>query len=161
MNIYRSSITENVSTSASQIIPACNTTQETSIVALVPNQQEIAEFDTVTAISYEASYPEFYKKTMIDESLSHAEVESKFLKENWLTEELTNQLIEHSPCLPKNTDSTSDFSPNSLFEDKCKNLFPIGRMFCNYLQLDQYVTLFLKSWKIMKNRDGNSFRCFY
>ena len=34
-------------------------------------------------------------------------------------------------------------------------------MFCNYLQLDQYVTLFLKSWKIMKNRYGNSFRCFY
>ena len=151
MNIYRSNTTDHDSTSNLQTILTHNITHEQSIIQYTPNQQQIVDFNTETTISYDASYPEFYKEKMIDESLSHAEVESKFLKENWLTEELTNQLIEHSPCLPKNTDYSSDFSPNSLFETKCNNLFPIGRKFCNYLQLDQYVTLFLKSWKIMKN----------
>ena len=47
------------------------------------------------------------------------------------------------------------------FTKKCKSLFPIGRKFANYRQLDEYVTQFLQSWKIVKSRDGYSFRCFY
>ena len=50
---------------------------------------------------------------------------------------------------------------NLIFQKYCLHLFPAQREFANYRQLDQYVDLFLKSWKICKNRDGNSFRCFY
>ena len=40
------------------------------------------------------------------------------------------------------------------FEGKCNNLFPVGRKFTNYRQLDAYVTQFLHSWNIVKIRDG-------
>ena len=32
--------------------------------------------------------------------------------------------------------------------------------FANHRQLEQYLNLFLNSWKIRKNRDGFTFECF-
>ena len=49
----------------------------------------------------------------------------------------------------------------SSFEEKCLRLFPIGRRFANYRQLGQYIETFLRSWSIMKYRDGNSYKYFY
>ena len=42
---------------------------------------ELLTFDFEATISLSTIYPDFYKSTMIDDSLSHKEVEQKFLKE--------------------------------------------------------------------------------
>ena len=43
---------------------------------------------------------------------------------------------------------------------KCRTLFPINRRFANYKQLDEFVTFFLNSWKIRKQRAGMTFKYF-
>ena len=49
---------------------------------------------------------------------------------------------------------------NNTFTKYCNHIFPLKREFANYRELEQYLNLFLNSWKIRKNRDGFSFKCF-
>ena len=110
--------------------------------------------DIFPKIYFSAVYPSFYEEWMISER-EHSEVESYFIKQNWLTEDLINELNSFIP------DSNNESGPNREFESMCKHMFPRGRKFANYRQLDQYITVFLTNWKCIKRREGNSFRCFY
>ena len=85
----------------------------------------------------------------------HCEVEAHFLKEDLLTDELTQELIRFS------ANNNLGILPNNKFEYTCIHIFLSGRKFANYKQLDQYVTVFLESWNSLKYIDGNSFCCFY
>ena len=70
------------------------------------------------------------------------------LNEEWLTTELVNEIIDHLPSdddISRDKETNIPHCTNDTFAKKCKNIFPIGRMFCNYRQLDQYVKMFLES----------------
>ena len=49
----------------------------------------------------------------------------------------------------------------SLFAQQYDKLFHVGRKFTNHRHLEQYLTVFLKRWSILKHRDGYTFECFY
>ena len=71
-----------------------------------------------------------------------------------MTESLVFEIMEHL------ADSRKPDHYNQ-FTNNCIKLFPVGREFANYRQLEQFVNLFLEGWKISKHRDGNTFKCFY
>ena len=50
---------------------------------------------------------------------------------------------------------------NSCIKIKREDRFTLGRRFANHKQMKQYITIFLKTWSVMKHRDGNSFKYFY
>ena len=111
-------------------------------------------FPVSNHVTMAALYPKFYKEE-IEGKKSKLQLEKHFLQENWLTDELTQEL---NSMIPQRNDEIED---NQSFESMCKYTFPPGRQFANYRQLDQYLTLFLEKWKCVKHREGNSFRCFY
>ena len=57
--------------------------------------------------------------------------------------------------------NTSGTEHQIMFARCYQHIIYKGRPFANYRQLDQYASLFMESWKSVKHRDGNSFRCFY
>ena len=108
--------------------------------------------------------PDFYFNDMTDTSLSHEQLEKRFLDAEWLTNELMDEIIDHMPTKqdmePDNIQYSATKSKET-FERYCKRLFPVGRKFVNYKQLEQYLDLFLKQWSIRKHRDGYTYKCFY
>ena len=136
--------------------------QVTAIVPYVnPRQRKLSE---ESLFDDGISYPKFYRKLMTDSSLSHEQLEQKFLNLEWLTESLMEEIIDHSPSSSDGLTNDQDFNSkkySDAFEKHCRALFPKGRRFANYKQLDEFLTLFLESWKIRKFRQGFVFKCFY
>ena len=68
----------------------------------------------------------------------------------------------HAPIKADTKQANGSFIKSKvIFEKHVTKLFKSGRIFANYRQLDQYLTMFLESWSILKNRDGMAFRCSY
>ena len=92
----------------------------------------------------------------------HSEVTTYFIKEEWLTNELVDELMHFTPTTYKlkgNIDKlTTDYQ--SWFLCCCTHVFYKGRHFANYRQLGRYAILLMESWKSVKHRDRNSFRYF-
>ena len=109
-------------------------------------------------------YPSFWDEWMNNKQKTVQETEQFFKSADWLTETLFDELVNRVPDithLAKTDTPTSVSKSQSTFEKYCIDLFPIGRRFVNYKQLDEYVTFFLKSWNIQRQRHGNCFQCFY
>ena len=113
-------------------------------------------------INLEASIPDFYLPGINTDKPGEV-LEQEFLKEDWMTVHLVDELIHFVPPAVDKTKSQeyNDKFLNDTFMKFCTHLFPLRRQFTNYRQLEQYLNLFLKSWKIRKNREGYSFKCFY
>ena len=113
-------------------------------------------------ILFDCVYPDFYENT-INSDKSGEIIEAEFLKAEWMTNELVEELFHFVPPSPQDGQSQEsiDHTLKVTFEKYCAHIFPLKREFANYRQLEQYLNLFLKSWKIRKNRDGYSFKCFY
>ena len=138
-------------------ITAVESDNDKECTSIININQELCldcDMDAFKKIFMLAVYPQFYEQWMISNK-EHSEVETHFIKENWLTDELTQELEFFRPNLRVHT------TQNDKFESMCRHLFPLGRKFANYRQLDQYINVFLESWKCVKHRDGNSFRCFF
>ena len=97
-------------------------------------------------VSMDPIYPEFYTQYMINtKEISNSELECLFLKEDWLTNDHFDELVMNVPSkdemLPDNVHHSTTKCKTS-FEEKCLRLFPIGRRFANYRQLEQYIDFF-------------------
>jgi hypothetical protein len=113
-------------------------------------------------INLEASYPDCYFPGINTDKPGEV-LEQEFQKEDWISVHLVDELIHFVPLVVdknKSQDHNDKFL-NDTFMKFCKHIFPLRRQFANYRQLEQYLNLFLKSWKIRKNREGYSFKCFY
>ena len=114
-------------------------------------------------VSMRSVYPMFYRALMTSDK-THKEIEAEFLRADWITPELFEELYHSAPSLMQTAsecNKQSNLERLREFEVKCNFAFPVGRKFANYRQLDSYVTKFLHAWKIVKHRDGNSFKCFF
>ena len=72
-----------------------------------------------------------------------------------MIEELIDELMEYTPTPVDNSDANESDTQSLLclqFETKCRLVFPVRRFFVNYKQLDQYLSIFLNSWKIKNHR---------
>ena len=79
----------------------------------------------------------------------HSEVTAHFINEEWLTNELIEELMHFTPVVYKLTadinKSATDYQ--TWFSRCCQHVFYKGRPFTNYRQLDQYASLFVEAWK--------------
>ena len=79
---------------------------------------------------------------------SESEIDKFFFSTDWITNELMDQIFSYAHQLADiTTDKISipSIKSNEVFERNCSIIFPENRKFMSYRQLDQFVTLFLKS----------------
>ena len=123
--------------------------QKTAIVPYVkPKDRVPSTVEEDFNVSMEPIYPDFYTKYMINtKEISNTELQSIFLKEDWLTNDHFDELVMNVPSkdemLPDNVHHSTTKCKTS-FEEKCLRLFPIGRRFANYSQLEQYIEFFFE-----------------
>ena len=79
------------------------------------------------------------------EGIFNTELGCRFLEAEWLTEQHMDELIDNVPTKKEmEADNAHHSTPKckSSFQDKCVRLFPIGRGFAKYMQLEHYGNLF-------------------
>ena len=100
-------------------------------------------------------YPEWHTSPK-----SEAELVNQLRTTDFITAELSDELIAHYPIIDDmlpNKIMNSVTKSKSKFTEHILKLFPKTRMFLNYKQLDQYVTTLLQAWSIRKQRHGFTF----
>ena len=79
---------------------------------------------------------------------------------NWITDglraEINDQCFSRDNADPNNRNQRS----GADFQAACLHLFPPGRVFASYKQLQQAADIFLSSWAVKATRPGKSIRCF-
>ena len=91
-------------------------------------------------------------------------INAEYRKRNWITKGLLDELATVYPTAEECTiNRLNRCCGRSLdaFHEKCTKMFPINRVFMNYIQLDQAAKYFLDGWNCKKVHVGKSFRCAY
>jgi hypothetical protein len=89
------------------------------------------------------------------------EQKNELLGKDWLTSGLIHKIHSLYPtCLEIKTDDDNTHD-RTAFEHKISQLFPSGRIFASFKQLDQAAKMFLGAWAIKKTSHSKSIQCAY
>jgi hypothetical protein len=86
-------------------------------------------------------------------------VAKRMLKENWLTDELVEEIAGLLPEAHEKDDSGTRCPDAYLL--KIGKLFPKGRMFASFTQLVQASKVFLDAWAVQKVHGQKKITCSY
>lgn len=92
-----------------------------------------------------------------------SELNVELLRQNWLTPDLVREIED---CFPNkqqisNTPEGDNIRDPQAFKVKAAKLFPVGRIFASYKQVDQVSQMFLDAWAVNKVHSAKMVRCFY
>jgi hypothetical protein len=89
------------------------------------------------------------------------EQNTQLLQKDWLTPGLIHEIETLFPN-PSEINSDDDNRRDSVaFQRKISLLFPCGRMFASFKQIDQAADMFLGAWAIKKTMHSKSIQCSY
>ena len=119
------------------------------------NEEMIAEAPGAT--KFTLYIPDFLREySLSDQSLE--EQKNELLRKDWLTPGLVHQIHTLFPtCSEIKTDDDNKRDPTA-FEHKISQLFPPGRIFASFKQLDQAADMFLGAWAIKKTSHSKRVR---
>ena len=96
-----------------------------------------------------------------DSAKTQDEQNSELLQKDWLTSGLIHEIETLFPN-PSEINTDDDNKRDSLaFQRKIALLFPCGRMFASFKQIDQAADMFLGAWAIKKTMHSKSIQCSY
>ena len=107
--------------------------------------------------------PSFYDDMLLDTDNLDT-VATFFQKANWITPDLQTEIKRHFPTVfEMTTDPNTGIITYSKadYSQKCKMLFPPGRVFCNFKQLHQTAEVFNLAWHVHKIVNSNGIHCAY
>ena len=70
------------------------------------------------------------------------------------------ELITYYPK-EHDVDITNGGRNKIAFSIACEATFPVGRVFCSFLQINQVLKLFLEQWAVTKSSQGKTITCAY
>ena len=88
----------------------------------------------------------------------------KLMNENWVTPSLEEEMRQY---YPKSSDITRDpltndvYMGNNSFSENFSKMFPNGRQFLNYIQLNQAIKIFSKHWNMLSKGNSKAIFCSY
>jgi hypothetical protein len=85
----------------------------------------------------------------------------ELLKEDWLTPGLLLEIEALAPAPSEIQADQDNRRDPTAFQNKIAKLFPVGRIFASFKQLDQAADIFLSSWAIKKTHHGKCIQCSY
>jgi hypothetical protein len=123
------------------------------------NEEMFAEAPGAT--TFTLYIPNFLREYSLSEQ-SLEEQKNKLLRMDWLTSGLIHEIHSLYPtCSEIKTDDNNKRDPTA-FEHKISQLFPTGRIFASFRQLDQAADMFLGVWAITKKTShSKSIQCAY
>ena len=109
--------------------------------------------------------PDWYMSTRIANANTSAKDITNDMKDrNWITDDLLTEIQSLYPDTTEiHTNSVTGICNRDLdaFSVKCFQMFPKGRIFMSYAQLDQATKHFLDGWNCKKVHSSKSIRCAY
>jgi hypothetical protein len=112
------------------------------------------------ATTYTLYIPDFVQE-FSDSGKSPHEQNTELLQKDWLTPGLIHEIQTLFPN-PSEINSSDDNKRDPLaFQRKIALLFPCGRMFASFKQIDQAADMFLGAWAIKKTMHSKSIQCSY
>jgi hypothetical protein len=94
----------------------------------------------------------------LDSGDSLEDINARLKQKNWLTTALVDEITSLFPSAA-DVDTTTGERDKAKFVENCEILFPPGRIFCSYKQLDQVAKMFLEAWAISKSHNGKKISC--
>jgi hypothetical protein len=82
----------------------------------------------------------------------------ELLKKDWLTTDLCHEIIGLYPSVHKKDPDTGK-REQAAFVAKATIIFPLGRIFASFKQLDQVAKLFIDMWAIAKVHGHGKIYC--
>ena len=128
-----------------------------------PNQEDNRNMEIIS-VAHELHIPDNFN------SLYYSSIPEKEKEEelNKFPDYLTDSLIqEMSQYYPTSEDMKKDPLTNDVVMDKTKfelnfnKIFPLGRLFLNYVQLREAVKEFFEHWNLVSKANGKKIRCSY
>jgi hypothetical protein len=125
------------------------------------NEEEMNEqAPDVTMPSFTIYIPDFLPEYGLSEK-SVEDQKNKLIRKDWLTfgliQEIESWLTTRSDI---NVDEDNKRDP-AAFQQKIAQLFPPGRIFSSFKQLDQAADMFLGAWAVKKIISSKSIQCAY
>ena len=100
-----------------------------------------------------------YEQQLLDGLEPSNDISAKILKENWLTDELVDEIALLLPAANEK-DGSGKRCPDAYLL-KIGKLFPKGRMFASFTQLAQASKMFLDAWAVQKVHGQKKITCSY
>jgi hypothetical protein len=94
-------------------------------------------------------------------SLSYEEQNRQLLQKDWLTRGLTQEIEALYPTAAEIKKEDDNKRDPAAFQQKISKLFPSGRIFASFKQLDQAADMFLGAWAVKKTNHSKSISCSY
>ena len=87
-------------------------------------------------------------------------VHKQFLKKNWLTPGLCEEIVHAAPKA-SDVDKSNGQRDTDAFKKACSLIFPVGRQFASSIQIQQVARDFLDQWAVSSTSFGKQIRCYY
>ena len=113
-----------------------------------------------TYVIYEPTFRSEWIDKCNNGDIERDEVHELFQKQDWLTEGLCREIINHRPE-PKHINPSTGKRDEDAFEEACSAMFPEGRIFASSFQLQQAARKFLDQWAVSSTSTGKQIRCYY
>ena len=121
---------------------------------------EPSNIEVPEAITHTLYIPQFVLDCNIS-GKSPAKQNTELLQKDWLTPGLIHEIEALFPNASE-INSDDDNKRDSLaFQSKIALLFPCGRLFASFKQIDQAADMFLGAWAIKKTMHSKSIQCSY
>jgi hypothetical protein len=117
--------------------------------------------EEVTPAPLFAIYVPEFLPTYCLSTLSFVEQNKELLVQDWLTPGLIAEIDALSPCTFEIDNTQDNKRDATAFQSKIAKIFPVGRVFASFKQLDQAADMFLSAWAVKKTHHSKSIQCAY
>ena len=151
-------MTIDVTTENAVNVAAHNDGPDCSVLSPERQVNTTLVFINVSLHIYEFYYQMYYSNESDDIK------KIKLMNENWVTPSLEKEMRQY---YPKSSDITRDPSTNDVYmgnnsiSRKFRKMFPKGRQFLNYIQLNQTIQIFFKHWNLLSKGNSKAIFCSY
>jgi hypothetical protein len=104
--------------------------------------------------------PKFLEEYSLSEK-SLDQQKKELLQKDWLTSGLIGEIEALFPCRSEIKSDNDNKRDPRAFQHKIAQLFPSGRIFASFKQLDQAADMFLGTWAVKKTPHSKSIQCTY
>ena len=116
--------------------------------------------DEPGVITYTIYIPNFLEEYILSEQ-SFEQQKKELLQKDWLTTGLIGEIESLFPSRSEIKNDNDNKRDPRAFQHKIAQLFPSGRIFASFKQLDQAADMFLGAWAVKKTTHSKSIQCTY
>ena len=141
------------------------TTDDSIDDAIITTEDESLEDVIVVTPAYVAPLYTLYIPDFVEayklSSTSLAKQKTELSPKDWLTPGLIEEIEVAFPTCTEINPAEDIEHDSTVFQQKIAKLFPSGRMFASFKQLDQAAAMLLGAWAVKKTLTSKSIRCWY